>query len=263
MIPRDLDLEDFPNQMARFAHDIIIFLECLNELQQFADEAVNASIYAFWEDLQVGLGSSRLTAKTGLADACCGVVLGIVPWSIYPYANYQAGLARSALIVTPDQFRYPAVQRYLHDLSSDLGEHIESITSALSLLIEAGKLLHFTSAIGFGLPYSNVSGVPTIQFSQEHGAHSLLNLSTIATFFSSVTATSMQFSFSDTSGVAANVVNAFWFTSLVFSIGGPSHCMRKDLSVTTLSSRCRQQSAGVNLEAGHIVRFFVIIHPLF
>ena len=79
--------------MARFADDIIIFLECLNEFPEFADEAVNASIYAFREDLQVGLGSSRLTAKTGPADACCGVVLGIVSWSIYPYANYQAGFA--------------------------------------------------------------------------------------------------------------------------------------------------------------------------
>ena len=49
------------------------------------------------------------------------------------------GLARSMLIINPGQFRYPAVQRYLHDLSTDLGEHIESITSALSLFIEVGK----------------------------------------------------------------------------------------------------------------------------
>jgi hypothetical protein len=123
------------------------------------------------------------------------------------------------LTVTPGQFKYPAVQRYLHDLSTDLGEHIESITSALSLFIDIGELSWFTSVMRSSLPYPPVSGVPTIRFAQEHGAHSLLNLSTIATFFSSVTATSLQFSFSDTHSAAANAVNAFWFTSLVFSIG--------------------------------------------
>lgn len=36
------------------------------------------------------------------------------------------------------QFRYPSVQRYLHDLVSEIGEHIESITSSLSVFIEIG-----------------------------------------------------------------------------------------------------------------------------
>ena len=154
-----------------------------------------------------------------LADACGGVVLGIVPWSICRYVDYQAGFSRFVLIITPGQFKYPAVQQYLHDLSSDLGEHIENITSALSLFIEVGKLSYFMPVWSLSHPYSNVSGVPTIRFAQEHGAYSLLNLSTIATFFSSVTATRLRFSFSDTDSPAANAVNAFWFTSLVFSIG--------------------------------------------
>ena len=37
------------------------------------------------------------------------------------------------------QFRFPAVQRYIHDLSSEMGEHIDNITSALSMFIEVGK----------------------------------------------------------------------------------------------------------------------------
>ena len=81
-------------------------------------------------------------------------------------------------------------------------------------------MLYSTSVLDFGFPYQDAPGVPTIRFAQEHGAQNLLNLSTIATFFSSVTATSLQFSFSDTHNFAANAVNAFWFTSLVFSIGG-------------------------------------------
>ena len=47
----------------------------------------------------------------------------------------------------------------------------------------------------------------------------MLNLSTVATFFSAVTATTMQFSFDQTNTSLANSVNGFWFTSLVFSIG--------------------------------------------
>lgn len=48
---------------------------------------------------------------------------------------------RLRLIVIPGRFKNPAVQRYLHDLSSDLCDHLVSITSALSLFIEVGKLL--------------------------------------------------------------------------------------------------------------------------
>lgn len=40
------------------------------------------------------------------------------------------------------QFKYPAVQRYLHDLSGEMGEHIDSITSSLSVFIEIGLSQH-------------------------------------------------------------------------------------------------------------------------
>ena len=39
------------------------------------------------------------------------------------------------------QFRYPAVQRYLHDLTSEMGEHLDSINSSLSVFIDIGPLL--------------------------------------------------------------------------------------------------------------------------
>lgn len=44
------------------------------------------------------------------------------------------------------------------------------------------------------------------------------NLTTIATFFSAVTATTLQFSFQQTNSALANAVNGFWIVSLVFSI---------------------------------------------
>lgn len=62
------------------------------------------------------------------------------------------------------------------------------------------------------------TGVPAIRFAQKHGAMNLLNLSTIATFFSAVTATCLQYSFASLNSSIANAVNGFWFTSLVFSI---------------------------------------------
>ncbi|KAF8141847.1 WD40-repeat-containing domain protein [Boletus edulis] len=96
------------------------------------------------------------------------------------------------------QFRSPAVQRYVHDLTTEIGDHIDNITGTLSMFIEIG--------------------VPTIRFHQQHAASNLLNLSTVATFFSAVTATTLQFSYNYTGNVLSDSVNAFWFSSLVFSI---------------------------------------------
>ncbi|KAI0250714.1 WD40-repeat-containing domain protein [Lactifluus subvellereus] len=155
-----LDPEDFPGQLGLFARDVITFLHCLNEFPEFTDEALNASIVAFEGDLKYW--ASCLKAYEG---------------ELSPY---------------------PAVQRYLHDLVSEIGEHIESITSSLSVFIEIG--------------------VPTIRFAQKHGATNLLNLSTVATFFSAVTATTMQFTFDRHGTPLEDAVNGFWFTSMVFSI---------------------------------------------
>ncbi|KAG9081947.1 hypothetical protein FRC07_014369, partial [Ceratobasidium sp. 392] len=70
-------------------------------------------------------------------------------------------------------------------------------------------------------------GVPTIRFSQKHTATGLQNLSTVATFFSGVTATTLQpmkpvahdpHSFDDHGTPLQDLVNALWISSLVFSI---------------------------------------------
>ncbi len=42
------------------------------------------------------------------------------------------------LTVELGQFRYPAVQRYLHDLTAEMGEHLDHITSSLSMFLEIG-----------------------------------------------------------------------------------------------------------------------------
>ena len=65
---------------------------------------------------------------------------------------------------------------------------------------------------------AHILGIPTIRFAQKHAASNLLNLTTIATFFSAVTATTMQFSIAQIETSLENAVNGFWFCSLVFSV---------------------------------------------
>ncbi|KAF5311124.1 hypothetical protein D9619_008077 [Psilocybe cf. subviscida] len=158
-VPENVDPESFPEQLEFLAKEVTTFLRCLNEFPEFTDEAVNASILSFEGDLKY--------------------------WS-------------SCLKEYSGQFRYPAVQRYIHELSSELGGHIDELTSSLSMFIEIG--------------------VPTIRFAQKHGADNLLNLSTVATFFSAVTATTLQFSYALERSSSADSVNCFWFASMVFSI---------------------------------------------
>ncbi|KAF9482296.1 WD40 repeat-like protein [Pholiota conissans] len=158
-VAENIDPESFPEQLEFLAKEVTTFLRCLNEFPEFTDEAVNASILSFEGDLKY--------------------------WS-------------SCLKEYAGQFRYPSVQRYIHELSSEMGHHLDDLTSSLSMFIEVG--------------------VPTIRFAQKHGADNLLNLSTVATFFSAVTATTLQFSYQLERAKISDSVNCFWFASMVFSI---------------------------------------------
>ncbi|KAH7885671.1 hypothetical protein F5I97DRAFT_1809446 [Phlebopus sp. FC_14] len=168
----NLEPETLPSQFESFSRDVVTFLNCLNEFPEFTDEAVNQSMRGFEGDL-----------KARFHDVLT-----------FAFFQYWA----SCLSEYRNQFRSPAVQRYVHDLTTEIGDHIDNITVTLSMFIEIG--------------------VPTIRFHQQHAAANLLNLSTVATFFSAVTATTLQFSYSATGNVLSDSVNAFWFSSLVFSI---------------------------------------------
>lgn len=45
----------------------------------------------------------------------------------------------SCLNAYEGQFKYPAVQRYLHDLTAEMGDHLDSITTSLAYFTEVGK----------------------------------------------------------------------------------------------------------------------------
>ncbi|KAF9244203.1 WD40-repeat-containing domain protein [Melanogaster broomeanus] len=156
-----LDLEMLPTQLEGLSKDVGAFSNCLNEFQEFTDEAINQSMRAFESDLMYW--------------ASC----------LYGYKN---------------QFRSPAVQRYAHDLTSEIGAHMDNVTVALSIFIEIG--------------------IPTIWFHQQQATKNLLNVSTLSIFFGLVDATLLQYSYTSKGNVLSNSVNIFWLSSLVFSIAG-------------------------------------------
>ncbi|KAF9506422.1 hypothetical protein BS47DRAFT_1428124 [Hydnum rufescens UP504] len=96
------------------------------------------------------------------------------------------------------QFRCPSVERYVNDLTKEMEEHLQNLTRALTTFVDVG--------------------VPTIRFTQRHTADALQNLSTVATFFSAVTATTLQYSYQSFQTRTEEAVNLLWIMSLVFSL---------------------------------------------
>ena len=117
-LPKDktLDVEDFPEQLEEFAKDIKTFLKSLNEFPEFTDEAVNNSMNAFEADLKYW--ASCLKTYDG---------------------GFHILFASIRTNSNEGQFRYPAVQRYVHDLCGEMSDHLDTITSSLSMFLEIGE----------------------------------------------------------------------------------------------------------------------------
>ncbi|KIJ59079.1 hypothetical protein HYDPIDRAFT_190627 [Hydnomerulius pinastri MD-312] len=152
-------LEAFPEQLKLFAEDVATFLNQLIDFSDSKDDELNQSMRGFESDLKY--------------------------WS-------------SCLSEYKNQFLNPPVQRYINDLSTEIGDQLESIADMLNLFIE--------------------NRIPTIKFQQQRSSSNLSNLSTVSTVFSAVTATTLQFSYGTAGKAVTDTVNAFWFSSLVFSI---------------------------------------------
>ncbi|KAH7907727.1 hypothetical protein BJ138DRAFT_1210625 [Hygrophoropsis aurantiaca] len=133
VIEDNLDPETFPEQFEKFAQDVVTFLNSLKEFPQFTDEAFHTAMRSFEGDLKYW--------------AAC-------------LQEYKT------------QFRHPAVQRYIHGIAADIGDHIDNITVALCRFIE--------------------TGVPTVQPAQQDAALNPLNLPTVASFFSAVAVTAIN-----------------------------------------------------------------------
>ncbi|KAF8322776.1 uncharacterized protein EI90DRAFT_3130876 [Cantharellus anzutake] len=153
------DQETAHAQLGLLADNLDIFLSCLNEIPKFTDQAVNTSVKLFQRDLRY--------------------------WG-------------SCLKVYEKQYHAPFVRLYLNDISAEIGEHLDSVSAAITVFIEFG--------------------IPTIKFTQHHTTAALHNLSTVATLFSSVTATTIQFSYQNFQTRTQEAVNLLWIISLVFSL---------------------------------------------
>jgi hypothetical protein len=69
--------------------------------------------------------------------------------------------------------------------------------------------------------------MPAIRYEQKRDYDSVLNMSTMATFFSAVTATTLQTSLSSSQTPLSSIVDTFWFCSLVLSIGAALNSLLK------------------------------------
>lgn len=100
-----------------------------------------------------------------------------------------------------------------------LSDFLEQMNPLLSTFLDTGKF--YTNIIIYHAAFiSNISykGVPMITTTQQNQASTYLIMTTIATFFSGVTATTLQFTFNQTTAAIDNIVNALLFSSLIFSI---------------------------------------------
>ncbi|KLO19393.1 hypothetical protein SCHPADRAFT_74929 [Schizopora paradoxa] len=84
--------------------------------------------------------------------------------------------------------------------------------------------------------------IQALHTSQERNMAKFLHLTTIATFLSSVTATTLQISFGDQPSALSSATNTFWFCSLVFSIGSAMHSL---LAMTWNQSDVRPTEAAL------------------
>ncbi|KAG6836941.1 hypothetical protein H0H93_000831 [Arthromyces matolae] len=115
-VDETLDLEEFPNQLKLLAKAVRTFSNCLNEFPEFTDEAVNTSISEFEGDLDV-----RFSTSPHPDPDSARAVLGILSKRVYGY---------------------------IHDLSEEMGEHMDSITATLAIkMADAVNVFWFASLV--------------------------------------------------------------------------------------------------------------------
>lgn len=71
-----------------------------------------------------------------------------------------------------------------------------------------------------------IQGLETLIKKQDHFRNSFMDFATVAIFFSSITATTLQFSFqSADNSISSTIVNLCWFASLVLSIASATNSL--------------------------------------
>jgi len=128
------DLEDFPQQLELLASDLSTFLYSLNEFPEFTDKAIDAPIIAFEDDLKVS--AILLSCINNLVNSF--LVLGFMFDGIRRWVLFILKTHDAYVHGRKGKLKSLAVRRYLHELMADVGEHLNSLSTALSMFIEVG-----------------------------------------------------------------------------------------------------------------------------
>ncbi|RDB16100.1 hypothetical protein Hypma_003404 [Hypsizygus marmoreus] len=208
--PRQLEIRAHIKLFATKLEDVANAFEnlrkCLDAFQVYTEESakVRNVISQFRTDLRV---STQLQAYSTLADL------------------QRCSIARVQSILmagVPDKFDEDNLRHYIHGIATEMGEDLDALTSDFK--------------------FFNDYGMPAIQYEQKRDAESVLNMSTVATFFSAVTATTLQMSIGiEPRTNILSIVNTFWFCSLVLSIGAAlGSLLHVSWKRTTYGSRGQQ-----------------------
>ena len=131
-----------------------------------------------------------------------------------PTVSQKAPFVILTVSFFPFAVDYPAtIDEYLDHILRPLVNNLKRYIEVLTIVSEKGKV----SLVCFNGNSSFSTDIPAIRQSQDIASQQHVNLTTIATFLSSVTATTLQISASAPPSVLTTVTNTFWFVSLVFS----------------------------------------------
>ena len=114
-------------------------------------------------------------------------------------------------------FQPISVDEGFDSMFEPLVKNLERYVQILTSIAEKGEPSLFIWRMN--RPYCFLAEIPAMRQTQELTNQQYVNLTSIATFLSSVTATTLQISTSDSApdSVLTTVTNSFWFVSLVFS----------------------------------------------
>jgi hypothetical protein len=107
------------------------------------------------------------------------------------------------------------VRRFLDELSAEIQLDIERLSRSIASFVSVGECLHVKDS---RILMNHSQGIPMIQHAQNKKANGLLNISTVATFFSGVSATALQYSIASHSTASQQLVNFSWISALVFAL---------------------------------------------
>ncbi|KAL5485467.1 hypothetical protein ACEPAI_8109 [Sanghuangporus weigelae] len=120
----------------------------------------------------------------------------------------EYGQSDKEMVKQVDMKLPPALREYASDGSCIVDEYLDSLFEPLVAHLET--YIHELASISNG-------EITAVRRSQESASQQYLNLPTIATFLSSVTATTLQISTAGPVSTLATVTNSIWFVSLVCS----------------------------------------------